>query len=248
MSASRTVGLGVALIFIPWLAPVAQADPLFTVTDLGDGYTLQQDSTGYTHGLTNADGSVTYAFDKSPVQVTITYDPGFVTSPNDEPGMLKTFKVGNFETSDFWYQKNNLVYWGSWITYQGWNINDVNTHGAVVGEVDGTARVNDAGLGLPLNPYSTNNNDLNDYIPAVPGLQAGDGLRTALTIDDDGRILVEGTNNQYYLLTPVALGDPATVPEPSTLLIFGVSALAFGSRPIRRILGLGCAGGDRPDR
>ncbi len=45
----------------------ANAAPLFTATDLGSSYQLQTDSNGYVHGVTNAEGTSTYRFDKLPV-------------------------------------------------------------------------------------------------------------------------------------------------------------------------------------
>ncbi len=38
--------------------------------------------------------------------------------------------------------------------------------------------------------------------------------------------ITQGTDGHEYLLTPTALGAPQTVPEPSTLLIFGFGAAA----------------------
>jgi hypothetical protein len=62
--------------------------------------------------------------------------------------------------------------------------------------------------------YAPTVDNLNNYIAPLP---AGISLTSALKIDDLGRIIALGSDNHDYLLTPTALGDAATVPEPTTL-------------------------------
>jgi PEP-CTERM motif len=60
------------------------------------------------------------------------------------------------------------------------------------------------------------------------------GLTSAFKIDDLGRILAQGSDGHDYLLTPTALGSPETVPEPSSVMVFGVVGSLLGLRSIRR--------------
>ena len=68
--------------------------------------------------------------------------------------------------------------------------------------------------------------DLNSLIPPTSGLT----LTDAVGIDADGRIVAYGTDasgaTHEYLLTPV----PQPAPEPTTLALFGLVAIAFGAR------------------
>jgi hypothetical protein len=69
---------------------------------------------------------------------------------------------------------------------------------------------------------------LNNYIQTIPGVT----LTSPVTIDDLGRIIAVGSNGDDYLLTPLALGPPATAPEPTAfaLLTVGSAALAIRRR------------------
>lgn len=69
-TARRIVAL-TALVTALTLATTTNAAPMFTVTNLGSNYTLQQDASGSVHSVTSGDGSRTYAFEKSPV----SYNP-----------------------------------------------------------------------------------------------------------------------------------------------------------------------------
>ncbi len=53
-------------------------------------------------------------------------------------------------------------------------------------------------------------------------------------IDDLGRIVAKASDGHDYLLTPTSLGAPQTVPEPSTLIIFGLGAAALLASGVRR--------------
>jgi probable HAF family extracellular repeat protein len=74
--------------------------------------------------------------------------------------------------------------------------------------------------------------DLNLLIPPISGIT----LTTAVGIDDSGRIAAYGTDSsgqtEEFLLTP------ATVPEPSSLAIFGLVILGFTARHHRSRRGM----------
>jgi hypothetical protein len=76
--------------------------------------------------------------------------------------------------------------------------------------------------------------DLNDLIPAGSGIVLND----AVGIDAQGRIVAtgdDGTGTSHeYLLTPPALGTTNAVPEPSTLLVFGLALGGYAAHMIRR--------------
>ncbi len=69
--------------------------------------------------------------------------------------------------------------------------------------------------------------DLNSLIPPTSGLT----LTYAVGIDADGRIVAYGTDasgaTREFLLTPQTTPQPA--PEPTTLALFGLAAVAFGA-------------------
>jgi hypothetical protein len=221
----------VATIFsLVSLGTTANADPLFSVTDLGKGYHLQADPSGYVHSLTNSDGSATYVFDKSPV--TVTYEP----NKQDPLGLdnlvgTYTFKSGPFSVDTYHYSNNELV-WSSvgWVgSFDTPPVHDIN----VLGQVVGLDRFTLPGMQhlKPDDGPLYGGDLLDNYIPQVPGLTL---LKDALKIDDQGRIVAEDWNGHDYLLTPLALGAPATVPEPTTLMVFGAVAIAIGVRSLHR--------------
>jgi len=83
--------------------------------------------------------------------------------------------------------------------------------------------------------YSPTVDNLNNYIAPFPN---GMTLDVAGIIDDKGRIIADGSdvqgNRHSHLLTPVALGDAATVPEPTTLATLAVLGGALYARTRNR--------------
>lgn len=255
------------LVALPFLVltlpPGAKGEPLFSplysVTDLGTSYTLENDAGGTAHGVTAADGTVTYAFEKSPVTHINEVHPGGNHQDSYTAWTLENngHKVGyNFDdhgslpTGTFAPTFAPLL--GSWSTHQGTlPVSDLNAQGAVVGtglldvfEHDGSyaAYTNSAENFLNGIDQRVVNN-LNNYVASVPN----DYLRSADMIDDMGRILASGNSSwatlidkdgqsvtrlvsHKYLLTPLGLGAPETVPEPSTLALLGVVAVGLWRR------------------
>lgn len=233
----RIRGIIVAWSLTLSLIAQAKADPLYSATDLGAGYTLQTNPDGSAYGVTNAVGTITYAFDKAPVQVTSTfsnYDPW--THMTYDPNLSTFFKINGYEAYNYEVSRNDIVTTSiGWLGSNDFNpILDMNSSGQIVGALgsdgDGqpqSARFSEPGMknhpdsGIGGEYYS---DELNHYVAPIPGSPY---LISAFKIDDLGRILAEGDNGHDYLLTPVALGDPATVPEPTSLMVFAVAA-AYG--------------------
>jgi hypothetical protein len=224
------------------IATTANAASMFTVTDLGASYTLQQDSAGTIHSVTSGDGSQTYAFEKSAVnQIS-----GFSVNPINDYITTYLFQVGTEQLGYYnapGYSPNvptNFYYLGDWWT-QGTTspVTDVNSQGQIVGQSSGGSNVNGFaafsganGLSHIDSMFGTyGDNNLNNYIANNLGVY----LSSALKIDNLGAIIAEGTlngNNQYFLLTPD--GSPTPAPEPSTFAILAVGVTALCIRSARR--------------
>ncbi len=241
------------------LTSSASADPLYTTTDLGADYTFNLGENNTIRSVTNADGTATYAFNKSVDVHAAPFVPQY--SPSNHEGAYSadaitdgTHTVRYYYDIRFWDRigatgASFLGYGGitaGWFMYgHDSPVSDFNIHGQVVG--------------LSSNPFSTGTTDdhyaafsdtdfkshialnsngpgspvvdnLNNYIAPIPGVY----LNSAFKIDDDGQILARGSNNDIYLLTPVEQGLPAPVPEPSSVAIFSLAMLAFGYRSARR--------------
>lgn len=225
-------------------SPCADASPLYyTVTDLGlapsqftgvhgdwVSATLTQDANGDVNGVTNAAGTVTYAFQKSTVVVTVSPRVENWTFGGPQSTYVTTFQTqgGTYSigTSNDW--------WGDYRTVTGvfyGNVTDVNIHGQMVGGTSGGGAL--GVMGIPV-------------VTGMVGLLTEDSYQNPTSnpyfyftgrgplIDDLGRILAQGSDGHEYLLTPTSLGAPQTVPEPSTLLIFGLGAAALMAHHARR--------------
>ena len=222
--------------------------PLYSVTDLGPGYSLESNAGGQDYGVANSNGSVVYAFDKSPVT---TIDDRINGGSHAESFTEFTMQIGRFKAG------YNFDYGGflpspidyptfeppgnGWNTAQGYSpVSDINKSGQVVGTslnlVQGStgpsayAAFSDvSGQSHGFGAETVDN--LNNYIPTIPGTT----LTSAVKIDDLGRIIAEGSNGDTYLLTPLALGPPATAPEPTALALLGVASAGLAiHRRLRR--------------
>ncbi len=229
--------------------------PLYSVTDLGlgsvtrfrEGYQLQSNPDGHTYGLSNSDGSITYAFDKSPVTpINERTDLGVHQSYRLLTMQIGSNKVGYVYDQSYADGAMNAptsVPWSNgWDTPPGISpVSDMNRGGQIVGR--GTSDKGRGGMDYFLKDDGSyaafsdlkgnshgwgaaNADNLNNYIPDIPGAT----LTWALKIDDQGRILTRGSNAHNYLLTPVELGPAATVPEPTALITFTLISLIIGFR------------------
>ena len=130
-----------------------------------------------------------------------------------------------------WFTQSNFIYSHG----NGSPVSDINSQGQavgmsqyLVGQVDIYAAFTGPNLHNQGEGFVADN--LNNYIATIPGVS----LTSAVNIDDLGRIVAFGSNGDAYLLTPDALGVPATVPEPSTALMMGLAGSLFGVRSVRR--------------
>ena len=242
----------------------AEADVLYSTTDLGRGYTLETttggpaytpastydgtvyDLTARLYGVANSDGSVVYAFDKSPVT------PINVRSSinSDDSYALLTLQNSTHQVGYLRSNENGSVLSPAGASgFFDWNIltgrlpvSDINSQGQFVGTsafgnqwyTTFAAFSDPNGFSHELTgKVSAVTDDLNDYIATIPGV----ALTSAFAIDDLGRILATGSNGDTYLLTPTALGAPETVPEPTAAMILGVVGSILSLRSIRGRLG-----------
>ncbi|WP_406698080.1 PEP-CTERM sorting domain-containing protein [Singulisphaera sp. Ch08] len=241
----------------------AQAAPTYTVTNLGGTYALMLGDSALVQvsSVQGEDGS-RYKYEKS----TITYiyedvpdvdHPGNSTNYRFQSGSYKTGYYFNADLREDGVLSNPVVTpvfqpsnsaWG-YILAAGSNpVNDINTHGQVVGSsqlhllsdplnVYQTYAAFSDVTGMPhgydpANPTKSLDasvlDNLNNYIAQNLGIY----LTGAVGIDELGQIIARGVRDgqqEYFLLTPD--GQPVPVPEPSAL------ALALTTLPI----GLGFA-------
>ncbi len=230
--------LAFAALFLGLIAsPRADADPLltYTLTDLGTSDTLVKDTKGDITGVSNAAGTVTYALDKSPVVVTV--GPQLPSNRDDQIGYsyTTTFQTqgGTYSATTYW-EHDPTSSQGITQTFPFYGtVSDVNIHGQMVGSTEGGAPLGVFGIPVAYGPEGLLT--LSSYVN--PTSDPTFYLRGAgAIIDDLGRILTDGSNGHEYLLTPSSLGAPQTVPEPSTLLIFGLGAAALMYRAHRATL------------
>ncbi len=221
----------------------AQATPLYNVADLGTSFQYQIAADGTIQGVTTANGSTTYAFDKAPVtKINDLVDGGshadsftVFTLQDGSHRVGYGFDYGGGLSGSAHYAIDYPTFepWSNgWFTGPGQSpVLDLNTHGQAVGFSDfnsgpGTYAAFSDPNGATHGFNAAVVDNLNNYINTIPGVT----LTTAIQIDDAGRILADGSDGDTYLLTPTALGDPATVPEPSTSLFV---ALVGGGIAIR---------------
>ncbi len=226
----------------------AVADPLYTVTNLGDSYTLNADDTGYVSAVVASDGSQ-YTFDKSPVKNIYEFN----SSPYSAHGVytVLTLQNGSYKVGYGSEQASGVGYsiyypisggWShGWDTPYGSPVNDLNSHGQYVGSSTDYLSVNPSATFAAFStetgtvhagPASRGDN-LNYYIAQGLGID----LTSAVKIDDLGQIIAGGTLNgkaHPFLLTPN--GQPTPAPEPSTLAILGFTVVGIGIRSCHRHL------------
>lgn len=220
----RSAVLGAIVILGVFGASRVVAAPYYyTLTDLGATHTLQKDSGGTIHGVTNAAGTTTYAFEKTPVVVT---DGPHETSWNPLEEERWTTKFQTQAGTYIAYTQHD--YHGDYRTitrvtdnYVWGTVFDANIRGQFLGAgTDGYLKV----VGVPgytLSMYPLIQNPVPD-----PGFY----LKAGGAIDDLGRVLAQGSNGETYLLTPQELGPPQTVPEPTVLALAGLVSLGAASR------------------
>jgi hypothetical protein len=217
----------------------ARASVLYSTTDLGASYQLKSNAGGEIYGVTNATGQVVYAFDKSPVtpihlQTNDSVHDAYtvLTMQNGSHQVGYTFDnlLGQFA-----YVPTFEPILNGWQTYTVSPVADLNGNGQVVGKsINFTtglyyAAFSDVnGQSHGYNAAITDN--VNNYINSIPGVT----LTSAVKIDDLGRILASGSNGDQYLLTPVGLGQPVTIPEPSSIISFCLVAEFLRRHSIRR--------------
>ena len=263
MNQTRLSATWISATLLTWAMAATPSDAgaiLYNLTNLGSsGYQFQTNADGSDYGVTSNSTGVTYAFDKSPT-ATISqgvagtgqsaeysiltlqngaFKAGYSVDANpDDPPNTPTgvhyFKYPTFESP-----KNDWIGGADYIPM----LADMNKLGQVVGAslIKGKgyydqnayyAAFSAPGVQAHGGDASIVDN-LNNYIAAQPGMSLG----WANAIDDLGRIIAAGTNG-YYLLTPVALGDAATVPEPTavaTLGLGGAGWMAYAWRLRRRV-------------
>ena len=231
---------------------------LYTTTDLGSGFfKFETRPDGSTYGLTRGEGTVTYAFDKSPTKaidvVTLVGDPDYYVDFKRLTFQNGDFQVGSNRDTNFYDEKQHQMPQGyDYPTFEPhdtkWNtaggqifppILDLNSRGQAVGEalkLGGSANIqnNDfaafSAVGLTAHGGDASIEDnLNNHIASIPGIT----LTSAFFIDDLGRIIASGSNTRIYILTPISLGGVETVPEPTALAVFGMAGLILATRRAR---------------
>jgi hypothetical protein len=215
------VSIAIASVFLcVAVASRAGASPVYYgLTDLGTSDTLLKDANGTIYGVTNAVGTKTYTFQKTPVEVSIgpqvetwtdrerfTWVTTFVT----QGGTYTTTTVHDIG-GDYRTVTNGILYG---------LVNDVNIHGQMVGSAA-------LGLGVIGVPGASNPEGVPSYAIPLPYNNSNFLLESGATIDDLGRILAKGNNGDIYLLTPNQLGSPQTVPEPSAFAMMIVAIIIF---------------------
>ena len=221
----------------------AEAGAIYRATDLGAGYSLRSNAGGRVDGVANSDGSVVYAFSKSPViPIDIRTSSGGhaysytqMTLQNGSHQAGYVFDYGSYSGNHPTFE----AYGNGWQTYSGSPVLDLNKSGQVVGT---SLNLNVGSTGPPefaafSDPDGRSHgfgaqtvDNLNNYIDPLPGVN----LTSAVKIDDLGRILAIGSDGHDYLLTPKDLGSVATVPEPTTWALMGMISVALSIRSARQ--------------
>jgi hypothetical protein len=229
---------------------VLGSEPMFTVTDLGSSYTLQQDSSGTVHTVTSGDGDQTFAFEKAPVtQINQRVNSDVI------PGVLGTiyylFQVGTNKYGFETYYNPALPNGSESVPLgipleTGWHdggmngiISDVNAKGQFVGSGVSLSSGTFAAFSTP-SGGSHSIGDLGGYYYADAlntfiASNLGVNLTSSLKIDDLGDIIAEGSlngANQYFLLT--LNGPPTPAPEPTAILTLGVGIVTLCIHRVRR--------------
>lgn len=205
----------------------------FEVYEGGAAARLAMDAAGDITGVSNSSGTLTYAFNKSPVSVT--YGPVFDAW---QAGQFYTLSGTDYSTYTTTFHTLGGTY--SVSTYRGamamWDpITEGHVHGLPIdanihGQILVTAQGSDflGVLGVP----GVEGSLTGFYTPPTSSYFHLRGV--GALIDDLGRIIAAGTDGHEYLLTPTSLGTPQTVPEPSTLIVFGLVAAAILRRGYAR--------------
>ena len=256
LSTVRLMVFLTALMVSVSITSAANAGTMFTVTNLGSSYTLQQDASGTVSSVTSGDGSQVYAFDKSPTTSIdqLYYADGVSQFPYVHEGGFLRYTLQNGSLKGGYYLDPfsgqmaypyfpqvpiGFYFLSSWHNELMPPVADMNSHGEIVGTSVLGATSN---YGAPTyaafsaatggthdlnNANSSVADNLNNYIASSLGINLTQGLK----VDDLGDIIAEGTLNgktQDFLLT--LNGPPIPAPEPSTLAFLAVVMTALGIR------------------
>lgn len=238
---SAAIGLAVGLT-----VSCAHADPLYSMTNLGPAISYQYAPNGGYESVASVASGTTYAFDKTPITVSIKD-----SSPDALSGISErvTFAAGGYHADNqYWSNNPTITSSVGWWSYQylgsrSGPIEDINVHGQVVGTLDKSLSPFPGGVAMATLPGLQNHHSdqynggdyLNLLIPPQPSEFA---LIDAFAIDDSGRILVRGNDSNIYLLTPTEPGPPLTAPEPTSLMLFSLVAGAAALPTVRdRLIG-----------
>ncbi|WP_435011415.1 PEP-CTERM sorting domain-containing protein [Tundrisphaera lichenicola] len=217
---------------------------MFSVTNLGYGFTFQQDPSGVIHSVTSSDGSRSYTFEKSPA--TEIHEGDFTNSDSYhwhyntvyllQNGAYKTGYSEDIRSTS--KVPSDYYILGDWSNIGGSPVLDINSHGEIVGQSSDSryhpdfAAFSDPTGHSHIDSGLFGQNNLNDYVASDLGVV----LTSAVKVDDFGRIIAVGTLNgvyQDFLLTPDGVASIAIpTPEPSLLTMMTIALVGVAFRRV----------------
>lgn len=262
-TARRIVAL-TALVTALTLATTTNAAPMFTVTDLGSKYTLQQDSSGTVHSVTSGDGSHTLAFEKSPTKsIDVKYDSygvldhlptlgqwyyqdihggGYIQGTLQNGSLIQGYFADEISGTGFTPHVPLGFYGGGdWHNELMSPVADMNAHGEIVG----TSLIANRSYfsSSTYAAFSTATGETHDFAKSFVAdnlnnyiaSSLGINLTQGLKVDDLGRIIAQGTTDgKGQYFLLTPNGSPTPAPEPSTLALLVVGITALGVRAAHR--------------